>query len=63
VCVKRRRAVDTRVKDQDFAQSGTTDLSNKPAPQVRWTNKLQAAHPGYATEPHTSTKDECRRVG
>ena len=51
-----------RVKDQDFAPSGTANLSNGPAPQVRWTTKLQAAHPGYATEPHTSTKDECRWV-
>ncbi len=32
------------------------DLSNEPALQVRWTNELQAAHPGYTTEPHTSTK-------
>jgi hypothetical protein len=39
-----------------------TDLSNGPAPQVRRTNKFQAAHPGYAPESDTTPKDECCRA-
>ncbi len=31
---------------------------NGPAPQVRWKEKLQAAHPGYAPEPCSTQKDE-----
>jgi hypothetical protein len=56
-------ALSANVGDQGFTRSGTANLSNGPAPQVRWTTELQAAHPGYKAEPHTSTKDECRRVG